>query len=79
MQLGWQFGHQICWETHRSRPTFNPWATRDLLLEFPEMRLNCDFCHWCAVRERLVMDEEEEILELCAERCRHLQARVGYA
>ena len=73
-----EYGCEICWETHRSRPTFNPWATRDLLLEIPGLRLNCDFSHWCVVCERLVMDEEPEILGLCAERCRHLHARVGY-
>lgn len=78
IDLGRQFGHVISWETHRSRPTFNPWITRDLLLEIPEMRLNCDFSHWCAVCERLVLDEEPEILALCAERCQHLHARIGY-
>ncbi|MFT5105698.1 MAG: sugar phosphate isomerase/epimerase [Pseudoalteromonas tetraodonis] len=79
IELAAQAGVEICWETHRSRPTFNPWVTRDLLLELPNIFLNCDFSHWCAVCERLVMDEEPEILELCAARCRHLHARVGYA
>ena len=78
LQLGEQFGHQIWWETHRSRPTFSPWATRELLLELPEMQLTCDFSHWCAVCERLVLDEEPELLKLCAEHCGHLHARVGY-
>lgn len=79
MELAAQSGVEICWETHRSRPIFNPWVTRDLLLELPNMILNCDFSHWCAVCERLVMDEESEILELCSARCRHLHARIGYA
>ena len=78
IELGLSHGHTISWETHRSRPTNTPWATRDLLLELPEMRINCDFSHWCVVCERLVMDEEPRILELCAERCAHLHARVGY-
>ena len=78
IQLAAQSGHEMCWETHRSRATFNPWATRDLLLEIPEMHLNCDFSHWCAVCERLVLDEEPEIFALCAERCRHIHARVGF-
>jgi hypothetical protein len=79
IELAEQAGQAICWETHRSRPNFNPWVTRDLLLELPGMWLNCDFSHWCAVCERLVMDEESEILDLCAARCRHFHARVGYS
>ena len=79
MQLAAEYGRKLCWETHRSRPTFNPWVTRDLLLELPELRLTCDFSHWCAVCERLVLDEEPEILELCARSCGHFHARVGYA
>ena len=65
-------------ETHRSRATFNPWTTRDLLSQLPALRLTCDFSHWCCVCERLVLDEEPEILALCAERAHHIHARVGY-
>jgi sugar phosphate isomerase/epimerase len=71
-------GISASFETHRSRLTFNPWITRDLLLELPEMRLTCDFAHWCCVCERLVMDTEPEVLALCAERASHVHARVGY-
>jgi len=65
-------------ETHRSRMTFHPWITRDLLLALPDLRVTCDFSHWCCVTERLVMDEEAELLQLLATRCRHVHARVGY-
>jgi sugar phosphate isomerase/epimerase len=65
-------------ETHRSRPTYSPWATRDLLRQLPELRLTCDFSHWCCVCERLVLDDEPGILELCAARAHHVHARVGY-
>lgn len=68
----------IGFETHRSRSLFNPWITRDLLLEFPAMKLTCDFSHWCVVCERLI-DTEWDILELCAQRTLHIQCRVGYA
>jgi hypothetical protein len=71
-------GISASFETHRSRLTFNPWITRDLLLEVPEMRLTCDFAHWCCVCERLVLDGEPEVLALCAERAGHVHARVGY-
>jgi sugar phosphate isomerase/epimerase len=65
-------------ETHRSRPTYNPWATRGLIEQLPELRLTCDFSHWCCVCERLVLDTEPAILALCAERAHHVHARVGY-
>ena len=73
-----EFGVPIAFETHRSRPTFHPWGTRDLLMELPDLHLTCDFSHWCAVAERLVMDEETELLDLVASRARHIHARVGY-
>ena len=78
IEMGRAHGVPLSFETHRSRPTFHPWATRDLLLELPEMRVTCDFSHWCAVCERLVMDEEPDLLDLLAERVLHVHARVGY-
>jgi sugar phosphate isomerase/epimerase len=66
-------------ETHRGRPTFSPWLTRDLLEKLPELRITCDFSHWCVVAERLVLDEFEDILALTASRAHHIQPRVGYA
>ena len=65
-------------ETHRSRPTFSPWSTRELLERLPELRLTCDFSHWCCVCERLVLETEPELLALCARRAHHVHARVGY-
>ena len=65
-------------ETHRSRSTFHPWGTRDLLEAIPELGISCDFSHWCCVSERLVMDDDPELLALMASRCRHIHARVGY-
>ncbi|MGD1863456.1 MAG: sugar phosphate isomerase/epimerase family protein [Phormidesmis sp.] len=70
-------GITISFETHRSRSLYNPWTTRDLLKQFPTMKLTCDFSHWCVVCERL-LDTEWSILELCAERAHHIQCRVGY-
>jgi len=64
-------------ETHRSRSLFNPWVARDILKQLPEMRLTCDFSHWCVVCERLI-DTEPDVLALCAERAYHVHARVGY-
>jgi sugar phosphate isomerase/epimerase len=67
----------VSFETHRSRSFFNPWTTRDILLQLPELKLTCDFSHWCVVCERLI-DTEPEILALCAEHAHHVHARVGY-
>ncbi len=78
MEVADSLGVTASFETHRSRPTYSPWVTRDLLVQLPALRLTCDFSHWCCVCERLVLDEEPELLQLCAERADHLHARVGY-
>ena len=78
MEIAQQLGALASFETHRSRATFNPWGTRDLLQQLPALRITCDFSHWCCVCERLVLDYEPEILALCAERAHHIHARVGY-
>lgn len=78
MQLANEYELPIAFETHRSRSTFTPWATRDLLLQLPAMRLTCDFSHWCVVLERLP-DSEPDVMQLCFERALHIHARVGYA
>jgi hypothetical protein len=73
------YGVEVLWETHRSRPTYSPWQTVALLQELPELKLTCDFSHWCVVCERLVMDEEPLLLSTMAAHCRHLHLRVGHA
>jgi hypothetical protein len=67
----------LSFETHRSRPTFHPWVTAELLRALPELRLTCDFSHWCVVCERL--PDDESVLALAIGRARHVHARVGYA
>ena len=78
MDLQRSSGVTIAVENHRCRSTYNPWVMRDLLRAFPEMRMTCDFSHWCVVAER-VIDTEVEIIELCASRAEHCQCRVGDA
>lgn len=78
LELEDEFGVPISFEIHRSRPMFHPWVARDLLGALPDLKVTSDFSHWCAVTERLVMDEEPELLELIAGRTRHIHARVGY-
>lgn len=72
------FGIAITVETHRSRSTYNPWTTAAIARAVPDLRLNLDFSHWCVVAERLVMNDDPELLSLFASRCGHMHARVGY-
>jgi sugar phosphate isomerase/epimerase len=76
LELGKQLGAELSFETHRSRPTFHPWVTSEILRALPELRVTCDFSHWCVVCERL---PDDDALALAIERARHLHARVGYA
>mgnify|MGYP003640595938 CR=1 FL=1 len=78
VKLEEELGIPISAETHRGRSTYSPWITRDILLETPDLRLTCDFSHWCVVSERLILDEEPEILQLAAKHAYHIQPRIGY-
>jgi sugar phosphate isomerase/epimerase len=70
-------GVTVSFETHRSRAFFNPWVTERITSAIPEMRLTCDFSHWCVVCERL-LDSELELIERLAPKTMHIHARVGY-
>jgi sugar phosphate isomerase/epimerase len=70
-------GVPVAHETHRGRVLFNPWITRDLLRELPELKLCADYSHWVCVAERL-LEDCADIMALAADRCLHLHARVGY-
>jgi sugar phosphate isomerase/epimerase len=72
-----EYGVPIGHETHRGRILYNPWITRDLLRELPDLRLVADFSHWVCVAERF-LDRCEEEVALAAERTIHVHARVGY-
>jgi sugar phosphate isomerase/epimerase len=67
----------ISFETHRSRSLFNPWITLDVLERLPDIKLTCDFSHWCVVCERL-LDTEPEVLAKVYPHAHHVHARVGY-
>ena len=73
-----RLGVDVSFETHRSRSTYSPWSTQSLIGQVPELRYTCDFSHWCCVCERLVLDEESELLASIASRTRHIHARIGY-
>ncbi|MDB9741379.1 sugar phosphate isomerase/epimerase [Akkermansiaceae bacterium] len=65
-------------ELHRSRITHSPWVTRDIIAELPDLPLTIDFSHWCCVAERLIMNDEPELLQNLAKQTHHIHARVGY-
>ena len=77
LEMEQRFGVTIAHETHRLRYFGNPWTTRPILERFPALKLTCDFSHWVCVAERL-LDDCGEILQLAADHCHHLHARVGY-
>lgn len=66
-------------ETHRGRSTYSPWLTREILRAVPDLKITCDFSHWCVVSERFILEEEPEILALVAHHAHHIQPRVGYS
>jgi sugar phosphate isomerase/epimerase len=77
MQLAGEFGVALNFETHRSRSLFNPWITRQVVAALPDIRLTCDFSHWCVVCERLI-DTELDVIHAIAANAHHIHARVGY-
>jgi len=77
MSAGTRAGVELSFETHRSRPMFHPWSTRELLRAVPSLQVTCDFSHWCVVCERMI--DDESALALATDRARHVHARVGYA
>lgn len=77
LELEKRIGIAICHETHRQRYFATPWATREVLLKFPDLKITCDFSHWVCVCERLLPDLTETIA-LAADHCQHLHARVGF-
>lgn len=79
LELEAKLGLPISVETHRGRYTYSPWLTRDLLLALPTLRITADVSHWVNVSERLVLDDEPELLSLLSDHVYHVQPRVGYS
>ena len=78
LALSEEYKTTISIELHRSRITYSPWITREIIAELPDLPLTIDFSHWCCVAERLVMDHEPELLVNLAKQTHHIHARVGY-
>ena len=77
MEIADTAGIVVSFETHRGRAFFNPWVTDRIVSQLPEIKLTCDFSHWCVVCERL-MDSELEVLQRLSMHAHHIHARVGY-
>jgi hypothetical protein len=77
MEMASSLDITISFETHRGRSLFNPWITQRIVEQLPQIRLTCDFSHWCVVCERLI-DTELDILKQIAPNAHHIHARVGY-
>lgn len=67
----------ISFETHRGRSFFNPWTTQRIVEQLPDIKLTCDFSHWCVVCERLI-DTEIDVIKAIVPHAHHIHARVGY-
>ena len=78
LHLAQKYEITISIELHRSRMTYSPWVTQELVDALPELPLTIDFSHWCCVAERLVMDDEPALLDQLARQTQHIHARVGY-
>ncbi len=78
LEMEQEYQTAISVETHRSRSTFTPWITRELIGELPDLKLTLDFSHWCCVTERLVLDDDPKLLNDFGKNCWHIHARVGY-
>jgi len=70
-------GIHIGHETHRGRSLYSPWSTRAIVEAVPDLHLNIDFSHWCAVTETSLEEFQEEI-QISARRAVHIHGRVGH-
>ena len=77
MDMAGSFNCAISFETHRGRSLFNPWITLRIVEQIPDLKLTCDFSHWCVVCEGL-QDTEEDIIRFLLPNVWHIHGRVGY-
>ena len=69
---GFRFAH----ESHRGCILYSPWVAARVLDRFPEIWLASDYSHYVLVAERY-LEWEGDILERCAPRTLHIDARIG--
>jgi sugar phosphate isomerase/epimerase len=71
-------GLRLAHETHRSCILYSPRETTRVLDRFPDLWLAADYSHWVIVTESL-LEMAGPVLERCAPRTLHIDARVGTA
>lgn len=77
MEFANQAGITVSFETHRGRSFFNPWVTDRIVSALPNIKLTCDYSHWCVVSESLI-PTENDVFHRLAKHAYHIHARVGY-
>lgn len=70
-------GVRVLHETHRGRFTHHAASLLPYLHKFPDLQLNADFSHFCAVSESL-LEDQEDILDQIIPAVRYIHARVGF-
>lgn len=69
-------GVRIIHETHRGRFSHHAASLLPYLQKYPELELNADFSHFCAISESL-LEDQEDILEQIIPSVRYIHSRVG--
>jgi len=77
MEISRRTGVGILHETHRGRFTHHAASLLPYLEAYPELQLNADLSHFCAVSESL-LEDQEEILQPILEASHYIHARVGH-
>ena len=70
-------GVKIIHETHRGRALFSTYTTKQYFKQFPQLRINADFSHWCCVSESL-LQEQHQFMDMACKRADYIHARVGH-
>jgi len=69
----------ILHETHRARILHSPWVAREIVPQFPELKITADLSHWICVAEAPPDDPElNTVIQAIAPHVEHIHARVGY-
>lgn len=70
-------GLKIVHETHRGRALFSTYTAKQYFKQFPQLRINADFSHWCCVSESL-LQEQHKFIDMACGHADYIHARVGH-
>ena len=77
LNLSYNKGVRVLFETHRGRFSFHAASLIPYLKKFPEIELVGDFSHFCAVSESMMQDQDE-IIQQIIPHIGHIHARIGH-